>query len=249
LEKEPARRFATAHEFALALLDVIARQSEPRIGEPTVSLSRPPSEPSLELHPLAATARGRNRGRMIAAIAAGALALGVVAAVVATRGGDEAPPTSVPAAPAPVVTQSPTPPAAVKPDAGAELVSRATELGSAGQRDRAIDLLVKARKTYPDDARLPYTLAKLYLEKMWWADGLKQARAALALDPKLRTDPELIKLAVRGFNTTKRYDGTLARFLRDDIGDAAKPYIQDTAEHHPNPIVRARANSELRRYR
>jgi hypothetical protein len=110
-------------------------------------------------------------------------------------------------------------------------------------------MLVKARKTYPSDARLPYQAAKLYLEKSWWPDGLKYARAALALDPKLKSDPDLIRLVLRGFNSTRQYDGTLARFLREDIGDAAKPFIADTAEHHPNPIVRARASDELRRYR
>jgi len=36
--------------------------------------------------------------------------------------------------------------------------------------------------------------------------------------------------------------------LHDDIGEAAKPYLEDAAKNHPNPIVRARATSELRRY-
>jgi len=40
----------------------------------------------------------------------------------------------------------------------------------------------------------------------------------------------------------------LARFLREDIGDAAKAYMEDTAKNHPNPIVRSRATAELRRY-
>jgi len=182
---------------------------------------------------------------VLALVGVGVLALGGVIVLGATRGAG-APKT----APAPTpVDVAPPPPPVAKPDPVLDLLTHATSLASSEQRDSAIDLLLKARKTYPEDARLPYSLAKLYLGKMWWADGLKQARAALALDPTLKTDPELIKLAVRGFNTTKSYDGTLARFLREDIGDAAKPYIQDTADHHPNPIVRARAKAELRRYR
>ncbi|HEX5063516.1 MAG TPA: hypothetical protein VFV99_29265 [Kofleriaceae bacterium] len=137
---------------------------------------------------------------------------------------------------------------APKSDAVADLIARANELAD-GQRQAAIELLTKARKTYPDDARLPYHLALLYLDKMWWADGLKQARAAIALDPKLRSDPDLIKLVLKGFNTTKNYDWTLAKFLREDVGDAAKPYMEDTAKNHPNPIVRQRATAELRRYK
>ena len=245
LDKDPARRFATAHEFAQALLDAAARPSEPHLATPTVSLPPPSTEPSTVLHRPPTTSPSRRRGRVLALVGVGVLALGGVIVLGATRGAG-APKT----APAPTpVDVAPPPPPVAKPDPVLDLLTHATSLASSEQRDSAIDLLLKARKTYPEDARLPYSLAKLYLGKMWWADGLKQARAALALDPTLKTDPELIKLAVRGFNTTKSYDGTLARFLREDIGDAAKPYIQDTADHHPNPIVRARAKAELRRYR
>jgi eukaryotic-like serine/threonine-protein kinase len=97
-------------------------------------------------------------------------------------------------------------------------------------------------------ARLPYQASRLCLERMWWGDGLKHARTAIALDPTYKTDAELIKLVVRGFNTTASYDWTLARFLRDDIGPAAKPFLEETARTHPNAIVRKRAAAELKRY-
>jgi hypothetical protein len=53
---------------------------------------------------------------------------------------------------------------------------------------------------------------------------------------------------LKGFNTTPRYDSALASFLRDTIGEAAKPFLEETAAGHPNPGIRARAASELRRY-
>lgn len=109
-------------------------------------------------------------------------------------------------------------------------------------------MLVKARKTYADDARLPYRAGLLYLERMWWADGLKQLRAAIALDASLKTDPDLIKAVVRGFNTTAHYDATLAGFLRTEIGSETKRYLEEVAASHPNPLVRKRARAELRRY-
>jgi hypothetical protein len=83
---------------------------------------------------------------------------------------------------------------------------------------------------------------------MFRTDGLKQLRAALELDPGYRTDPKLIGAAVRAFNTTAAYDWALAGFLRNDIGKAAKPSLEDVAKNHRNPIVRARATAELRRY-
>jgi hypothetical protein len=130
-----------------------------------------------------------------------------------------------------------------------ELVARASEMTASGQRAAALELLLRARKTYPDSARVAYEASKLYLEKMWWADGLKQARAAIQLDSAYRNDDELIKLVLKGFNTTARYDWSLAKFLREDIGAAAKPYLEDTAAAHPNAIVRKRAARELKRYR
>jgi len=133
-------------------------------------------------------------------------------------------------------------------DPVADLVARARGMAAGGRLKPAIDLLAKARKTHPQDARLPYHAGLLYLDKMYFADGLPLVRAAIALDPAYRSDDTLIKLLVRGFNATASYDGMIARFLHDDIGQAAKPYLEETAQHHTNPIVRNRAIAELRRY-
>jgi tetratricopeptide (TPR) repeat protein len=130
----------------------------------------------------------------------------------------------------------------------AALVAQAGKLDSARRREAAISLLVKARRTYPRDGRLPYHAGLLYMDKMFRSDGLKQLRAAIKLDPGYRTDQELIGAVIRAFNTTAQYDWALASFLRNDIGDAAKPALEDVAKHHRNPIVRARATAELRRY-
>ena len=257
LEKDPARRFATANELSQALGEVAARRSEPRIEEPTVALD--PAATVVDGPP--ATPK-RTRGVAIAVVGVAALGLGAV--FVAARR-DTAPPKLDAPAPTPLAVEAPPPtappppkpdvapveaaPSPPKSDAVSELVTKANELAGEGRREPAISLLMKARKTYPGDPRVPYTLAKLYFDKMWWPDGLKQARAALALDPSLKTDPELIKLALFGFTNTASYDWTLAKFLHDDIGEAAKPYMEDVAKNNPNPIVRSRVTAELRRYR
>jgi hypothetical protein len=64
----------------------------------------------------------------------------------------------------------------------------------------------------------------------------------------LKSDPELIKTVLKAFITTPRYESQLANFLRESIGDDAKPYLEETAQTHPNASIRARAESELRRY-
>jgi len=89
------------------------------------------------------------------------------------------------------------------------------------------------------------TLAGLWLCA---TEGLRSFRDALRLEPSYRGDPELIKLVLRGFITTPSYNNDLAAFLREEIGSAAVPFLEETARDHPNPMIRSRAVSELRRY-
>lgn len=195
---------------------------------------------------------GSRPKRRVFAIAGGGLVAvaAVTAVMLATRSDASSSPPAPAAAAAPAPAAEAAPPAPPpSTDPVEEIVASSIELAASGRREPALDVLLAARKTYPNDARLPYEASKLYLEKMWWADGLKQARAAIHLDPRYRSDAALIKLVLKGFNTTARYDWTLARFMREDIGPAAKPFLEDTATAHPNPIVRKRAAAELKRYK
>ncbi|MDQ3368885.1 MAG: hypothetical protein M3680_25965, partial [Myxococcota bacterium] len=133
-------------------------------------------------------------------------------------------------------------------DPVADVLSRANQFIANGRREAAIDLLISARKTFPGDARLAYLTGKLFFDKLWWTDGLRHLKDAVRLDPQLRSDPDLIKMVLKGFITTPRYDAPLAGFLRTQIGEAAKPYLEDTAKHHPNAAKRSRAASELAKY-
>src|SRR5262249_32829155 len=113
----------------------------------------------------------------------------------------------------------------------------------------ALDIAVRGRKQYPDSAGLAFVTGKLYFSKLYWTDGIKNFRDAIRLDSSYRTDPEVIKVALRGFITTPYLDDRLEGFLREDIGTAAVPYLEETARDHPNPAIRARAASELKRIR
>ena len=272
LEKQRDARFASADDFARALVDAAAKLDDTAPSPPAldVTLPLPPTRaPSSSALPastqrlstgplageraptasssLAPSTTSSRRGIAIIAGAIAALAT-VVIVVVATRTDATPtrqdvvtpPPASIDAAPRVESTET--------GDAVEAIVLRGLELAAAGRREAALDLFLDARKTYPKDARLAYQASKLYLDKMYKADGLKLARTAIALDPKYKSDDELIKLVVKLFNTTASTDWTLSKFLREDIGPAAKPYLEDTAKGHPNPIVRKRAAAELRRY-
>jgi eukaryotic-like serine/threonine-protein kinase len=192
--------------------------------------------------PAAAAGPSPRAVRRIALIVGGALvALVVVIAVVAGRGGGS--PTA-----ASDGTGSGPPEQHVEINPADETFAQASDLIARGQRSAAIDLLVAGRKLYPNDARLPYLLGKLYFERLYYTDGLKMFRDAIRLDPSYRSDHELIKTVLRGFITTPRTEDALADFLREDIGAEAKPLLEETAADHPSSMIRARAASELRRY-
>jgi hypothetical protein len=180
--------------------------------------------------------------RRVAAIAGGGLLLLLVLiAVVAGSGGSPA------ATPAPADAAAPPPPTSADP--ADEAVAQANQLIAGGQKAAALDLVAGARKLYPSDARLPYLLGTLNFDRYYWSEGMRMFREAIRLEPSYRTDPELIRTVLRGFITTPRADAGIAAFLREDIGDAAKPFLQETATDHPNAMIRERAASELRRYR
>ena len=253
LAKKPEDRYAAAEEMAAALAATIGRQGAPLTppaGVPVqaASVAMAQSEPSASIAPTAnvpqATPALPFTKKQLAIAGGGLIALIVIIAIVASRGGDKEKQVAQTTSDAAGRTD----PTNEKGDPVGDVLSRANEYVANGRREAALDLLVGARKTFPDDARIAYLAGKVYFAKLWWNDGLKQFRDAVRLDPSYKTDPELIKIVLKGFNTTPRYDSGLASFLRDTIGDAAKPFLEETANSHPNASIRARAASELRRY-
>jgi len=189
-------------------------------------------------NPKAAGGTRAARWRRPALIAGGALLAAIAAVtVIATR--DHA------AGPGPGAAGGA---AAAAGDSIREIVARAGELAAQGDRDGALDLLRRSRRQYPDSAVLAYTAGRICFSRFYWTEGLKSFRDAIRGEPSYRTDPELIKTVLRGFITTPGYNEDLASFLRDDIGSAALPFLEETARAHPNPMIRSRAASELRRY-
>jgi hypothetical protein len=190
-------------------------------------------------HPTARPApprRSRRWRRTASVIGAALLVGGVILAISEIRGQ-----TPVPASAA-------TGPGKL-PDPGQDIVARANELVAHGDKDAALELIIRWRRQAPDSAGLPYTAGRIYFSKFYWNDGLKSFREAIRNDPSYRDDPELIKTVLRGFLTTPSYNDELASFLHDDIGSAVQPMLEETVRDHPSAMVRSRAANELRRYR
>jgi hypothetical protein len=139
------------------------------------------------------------------------------------------------------------PPARPIEDPGADAHARLQQLMSSGSRE-ALDVALAARKTFPDDARFAFAAGKLYFGRLYWNDGLRQLRDAIRLRPAYKTDPDLIKTVLRGFITTPSVNPDIAALL-DELGSAARPYLEETARDHPSQMIRNRATAQLKRIR
>jgi eukaryotic-like serine/threonine-protein kinase len=135
--------------------------------------------------------------------------------------------------------------AAPSTDPVAPLLARGADLYSNGDLEPALDVVMKARRHHPDSAPLAFLAGKIYFAKLWWSDGIAALDDAMRLDSGYRSDPELIKLALRGFLTTPQIDPGLAGLLTE-IGAPARPFLEETAKSHPNAALRARASTELK---
>jgi serine/threonine-protein kinase len=182
--------------------------------------------------------------RQLTIAGASILGLVILIAIVASTGGSK--PAAAPAD-KPVASAPPGDATAADPMSAA--VSDVDALIVSGDRDSALEHALRARREFPDSAPLAELAGRIYFSKLYWTDGIKQFRDALRLDPSLRSDPELVKTALRGFITTPGVDPRIEEFLRLDLRDAARPYLEETAREHPNPVIRSRAESELRRLR
>jgi eukaryotic-like serine/threonine-protein kinase len=274
LAKAPADRFASAEEMAAAIEQAMPRQitmphAIPRRASsggsapvatpsgwaaPTTSGpvdvapqalpvvdSAAPNQ-TLDVPPTRMVRARRFTPRQIV-IGSGGLGLLLIIIVAATHTSGGAAPTS--SKPSTIVT--PLDAAATSADPIAPVLARVADLYSNGDVEPALQLVVDKRRAYPDSAPLAFLEGKIYFAKLWWTDGIKAFRDAIRLDAGYRSDPELIKLAVRAFLTTPNDEPQLAELLDKDIGGPAKPLLEDTARSNPNAALRARAAAELKR--
>ena len=221
--------------------------SAPPLGADTVRDVDPPlASTSGSAPPVPAAGPTLPFTKKQALIAGGGL-LAVIVLIAIVAGGGSSKKASSPAHDAGAAVASAQPPPSS--DNGAAVIADANERVAGGDREGALQELLRARHDYPDNAQIPFLLGRIYYAKLYWGEGIRNFRDAIKLDPSLRSDPELIKTALRGFITTPSIERDLESFLHDDIGDAAIPYLEETSKDHPNPTIRARAAAELRRFR
>jgi len=118
-------------------------------------------------------------------------------------------------------------------------LEQARQLAGGGQTEAAIALLNQVRAQDPDNADALYLLAMANFDMRRWADGLAAAQIAVRKNPSLKSDPDLIKGAIKSLVSDRGYDRSQA--LLRSLGAPATPFIKTAAQSDPSPKVRERA--------
>ena len=229
LAKSPADRWQTAAEMSRAL-DATPEAKANRVvpgavpSKATVELTagdlmtvaqKPPEKPRSLLPWLG-----------LAGVAAVAIAAAVVLRPEAPPVENEPPPppTAFPEEP---VGPPPEPLVASKDDPPE--VTEAVAQANSGDWRGAVKKLEQLRKRYRDNAAIPYALGHLYMSKLWGQEAFAAYKEAVDKNPAYRTDPVLIRDAVRSLvSDSHAWRG--AEFIRREIGQAAIPYLQEVQD-------------------
>jgi hypothetical protein len=131
-----------------------------------------------------------------------------------------------------------TPPVA-RPAKDSPQLEEARQMVARGQVDQALALLNQLRISEPENPDIPYLQAVVFFENRRWSDGLAAAQLAVRKDPALKSDPDLIKGAIRSLANDRGYERSQA-FLRS-LGQPATPFIREAAQRDRDPRVRDRA--------
>jgi len=77
-----------------------------------------------------------------------------------------------------------------------------------------------------EQARSAYVAGNLYFARQWWSAGFTAYRAAIAADPGYRRDPIVIRNAIKCLMSPSQ-SWRASRFLADEIGQPAIPYLRE----------------------
>jgi serine/threonine-protein kinase len=133
--------------------------------------------------------------------------------------------------------------------AGASLeLQRAEAELAAGRLDSAIAFAREAVKRQRSSPRPYVVLGDAYYGMMWYTDALEEYGKAIKRDAALRSDPKILRRALRCLGKHGVWRRASA-FLIAVIGAPAEPALVDVAARHPDPNVRGRASYILERLR
>lgn len=114
--------------------------------------------------------------------------------------------------------------------------------------DRSVHTIKELQKLaykYPKNADVAYILGQLYCSKLWISDCLQHFTRALAIDPSYRDNSFLIRSVVAGLGNDSDHF-KVRRFLVQQIGQPAQPYLEEVLQGTWRQQVKDRATATLR---
>ncbi|MCL4223888.1 MAG: serine/threonine protein kinase [Myxococcales bacterium] len=197
-------------------------------------LAPPPPRWLDRLPPFLRTTQGK------AAVVIAASGLVIVIALVASAGGGDAR-TAAPPTPAPAATEEVEMPAA---SVSAEVARLRARARGADTGDDVVRALVRLGSAHPTDAEIPLLLGEIYCQRLWVNDCLDAFRRAIRIAPALRDDGRLLRAVMYGLGNDGHH-ARIRRFLVDDIGPAAVPYLEEVVAGRWRKEVKSRASATL----
>jgi serine/threonine-protein kinase len=201
---------------------------------PVVKPPPPPKPSSSTSVPIWKTKQGMIAGGV------GALALIVVVIIVATSGGGSS------KKPAP--REKPSPQDELQMDeesSSGELAKLRARVRGAKTSDDVIRALVRLAAANPTDPEIPLTVGQVYCEKLWVDDCLEYFKKAIRIDGAMKSDERLLRSVMYGLGNDSRH-GSVRRFLVNDIGEPAVPFLQDVVNGNWRKEVKDRAAATLK---
>lgn len=114
--------------------------------------------------------------------------------------------------------------------------------------DRSVHTIKELQKLaykYPKNADVAYILGQLYCTKLWISDCLQHFTRTLAIDPSYRDNSFLIRSVVAGLGNDSDHF-KVRRFLVQQIGQPAQPYLEEVLQGTWRQQVKDRASATLR---
>jgi hypothetical protein len=127
----------------------------------------------------------------------------------------------------------------------AEVAALKERVVRGGEGARLLKEVLKLSHKYPRNDELPYLLGQMYFSKLWVGDGLKAFRSAIQLNPEYRSNPFLLRAVITGLGNDSDH-GQVRRFLTQDIGLPAAPYLEEVLYSDWRAQVKERAAAVLR---
>ena len=218
--------------------------SSPMLELPS-SASAPQPASSSALRPAASSSTGarvpflRTRQGIAAAVIGACAVIGVIAMIAAAGGGGDKKADTRATRDEPTEHEMP-------PDGtSAELAKLRPRIKGGNTPEDVVRALHRLGAAHPRDAEIPLTLGEIYFQKLWVADGLEQFRKAIKLSPDLRSDARLLRATMYGLGADARHQ-EVRRFLVNEIGADAIPYLEEVVGGRWRKEVKDRASATLR---